>query len=169
MTPELWLTLLGALGIPVLATSFLNFLNNRRTLAANEPRSDAETDEINTRSQTQIITNQGREIARLGLKADAAEQKAEAVEKRADEREMRMQKQIDAMKKQFAELQVDAEAAHAEAAAARKENEDLRAHNRILTLHVERLTHWAQTNYRDGNANKLGPPPSLDLFKFGKD
>lgn len=156
MTGQTLLAVLGVIGIPTLVTVFLNFLSNRQTLKRTAPKTDAEADEITSRANTQIIANLREEVKRLDEKATAAVLIADAAEKLADERDAQMRKNLRDQRAEFEQLMADMKSDH------KKETDRLRASNKMLILHVERLTDWAQRNYRDGNSDKLGPPPALD-------
>lgn len=96
MNPAAWLTLLGALGIPVIVTALFKLIENRITLRSAAPRVDAEAADIGIGSQRKVIETLIAENARLEAKVVHAEQAADEREARHEARVARLSAALDA-------------------------------------------------------------------------
>jgi predicted nucleic acid-binding Zn-ribbon protein len=98
-----WLTIV----IPSVITTaglILNYLSNRRTLAAAEPRVDAETLKLGIENQNAVMESLGRQIEAALKRADQAETKTEELEGRVRHLESELETardQIEVMVKQL--------------------------------------------------------------------
>lgn len=94
------LTLLGSLGIPIIVTALFKLYENRATLKATAPKTDAEALDIGIGSQRKIIDSLTAENARLSAKmAD--------LETDSEEREARLQLQVETLREGIAQTRVD--------------------------------------------------------------
>lgn len=98
MDVQSWLTLLGALGIPVIVTAAFKLIENRQALRGASPRTNAEALDIGIVSQKKVIETLEAENTRLAGKLTAAEELADKREARSNRRISELADYIDTVR-----------------------------------------------------------------------
>lgn len=137
MTGATLLTILGSLGFPTIVAALIAFFGTRRTLQANQPKTEAEADQVQAATAAQNLTAQSSVIAtlvsenvRLSERVAVLEQKSRATEQIHED--------------------------------LRKVYEVVRVQNELMRDHIQRSDAWIAHARQDGHTHDPAPRP----FKF---